>query len=350
LAWLRDAERPRAEEQPGALVPAPAAVPRRPLVLLPEHRRPRGGARVRPGPAAPRATTGAARPPAAAAAVRNRVPAATARPAMARGVVLGRQVPTVRAGHPGLRRRTGRREAPPAPAAARGANDHRVLPHPTVRGGVRGRPPPMESAGPPGRRRPKGPGRPLPMDRAGPPARLRPTAFAAPPGHLPGRERARPRAGRSARAAREPGARSDDQALVPDAGPGTKTGVQTRRPRVRHADGAPTAPPNAPGPADPAPPGPTQTVPAPPRPARTGPAPRDPVRITRRGEVPGFPRPKAAARRTGLGTTSLGKAAPGKPGPGRASGARARRGRAGPACPSLIRSPLSNSTPTRVPS
>src|SRR5580704_13030722 len=191
LAWLRNAERPRAEGQPGALVPAAAVLPRRPLALLPEHRRPRGGARVRPGPAAPQATAGAARLPAAAATVRNRAPAATARPAMARGVVLGRQVPTVhagrptvRAGHPGRRRRTGRREGRPPPAAARGPSDRRVLPHPMARAGARGRPPPMESAGPPGRRRPA-PDRPPACGRRRSPRRPAARAGGSAPGHGP---------------------------------------------------------------------------------------------------------------------------------------------------------------------
>ncbi len=140
-------------------------------------------------------------------------------------------------------------------------------------------------------------------------------------------------------------AESGDQPPVPSAGLGTGTGTTLRR--VRRADGAPTGPLNAPVPADPAPPGLTRTDPAPPGltrtdPAppgltRTDPAPRDPVRITRRGAVPGFRRPRAAARRTG----------PGKSGPERVSHVRARRGRACPA--SRTRSPLSNSPPSRAP-
>ncbi|MGH3283944.1 MAG: hypothetical protein ACRDPD_04555 [Streptosporangiaceae bacterium] len=90
-----------------------AAASRRRLVLPPEHRRLRGEARGRPGPAAPRATAAAGLPPAAAglppaAAGKNHAPVATARSATVPDVVLGRQPATARAGRPGHPRRTAR--------------------------------------------------------------------------------------------------------------------------------------------------------------------------------------------------------------------------------------------------
>jgi hypothetical protein len=321
------------------VVPAPAAVPRRRPALPPEHRRPRGGARVPLGPAVLQAMAGVGLPSAApgknhAPVVRgkNRAPVVMARPETALGVVLGHHPATARAG----------------------------------------------------RRRPTEPGGPLPTEHAGLPARLRPMAFAGPLGHPRGKEHARQRDDRSATGPAEPArvpaasvamrpavrrrarqgralASSDGQGRgraparaavsgglppVPDAGPGTGTGTRLRR--VRRADGAPTGPLNAPEPANPAPRGPTRTDPAPPGPLqtgpgprgreRTGPAPRGQVRITRRGAAPGFRRPTAAARRTG----------PGKTGPGRAPHARARRGRAGRA--SRTPSSLPSSIPRRAPS
>jgi hypothetical protein len=422
LAWLRDAERPRAEGQAAAVVPAAAAVSRRRLVLPPEHRRPRGGARDRPGPAAPRATARAGRPPVAAG--KNRAPVVTARPATAPDVVLGRQLATARVGRPGHRRRTAR-EGRARPAAPRGPNERRVLPPPMARAGPRGRPPPMEPVEPLGPRRSKEPGGPPPTARVGRPAHLRPMAFAGPLGHPRGTERARQRAGRSAtepaghqvgppvtRPAGHQGARSTlgpaeparvppasaamrlaarrraqpgnarapsagqdrgrdlakagsgDQPLVLEVGPGIETGTGTRLRCVRRANGAPngapTGPLNAPGPADPGPRGRERSDPRPGHRERTDPAargrertdpaargrertdpgPRGRVRITRRGGVPGFRRPRAVARGTALGKTV----------PGRARRTRVRHGRAGPASPSRTRSPLRNSTPRRAPS
>ena len=121
---------------------------------------------------------------------------------------------------------------------------------------------------------------------------------------------------------------SGDQPPVPEAGPGTETGTGTRLRGVRRANGTPTGPLNARGPTDPGPRGPI----------RTDPALGGRVRITRRGGVRGFRRPRAAPPRTD----------PGKTVPGRARRARARRGRAGPA--SRTRSPLRNSTLWRAPS
>ena len=337
MAWLRDAKRPRAEERAAAIVPAAAAVSRRRLVLLPEHRRLRGRARGRPGPAAPRATAGAGRP--SAVPGRNREPVAAAwpavaRPVTARGVTPGHRQPMVRAG-PLVR---------PPPMGPVAPLDRQP---PTVRAGLRGHPRPkaragplgplrpMEPVGPLDRRPPKDPGGPLPTERAGVLVRPRPKVRAARRDHPRGRDLARQRAGRSAPepaapepAALEPAApepRAPVRVPAPSTGPrpaarmrvqperalalsegrgpdpaqagregidgrppvphaglgtGTRTGTLSVRgleTELQRAGVPPTGPPRDPAPLDPAPSGLAPTGRAPNDPAPTGRAPNDPA-------------------------------------------------------------------------
>jgi hypothetical protein len=252
-------------------------------------------------------------------------------------------------GHPRGTERTRQRAGRPATEPA----GHQVGPPVTGPAGHPVGPPVVGPAGQPGARSAPGPVEPTRVPPASAAMRLA-ARRRAQPGN------ARVRSEDLARGRDLAKAGSGDQPPVPEAGPGIETGTGTMLRRVRRASGATTGPPIAPGPADPEPRGPTRTDPGPrgrqrtdpglrgrertdPAPrglTRTDPTPRGRVRITRRGGVPGFRGPKAAARRTG----------PGKTVPGRAPRARARRGRADPASPSRTRSPLRNSTLGRAPS
>ena len=338
LAWLRDAERPRAEGQAAVVVRAAAAraAPLRRRRALPQGpRKPREGARGRPGPVGRRATAGDGRRPDAPAS--NRAPvaavaavqAAMAQRATARSALRVRP-PTHHAGLPG-------RPRPKEPTGPR-----RVLPRA------------MEHARPRGRLRPTGLAGAR-AGRSGPKRRAEPTGIpprtgrggatgpqpwvrglavpvlALPPDGAPGPSAATDHGARASvqpREPREPGevpatsesrgcgppkAVSGEGRPAPDAGPGT--GLRSGRLAREAATGPPATGPLATGPpaTGPLATGPPATGPLATGPQATGPptargeagrVPPGPAPIRPRAALPGVARPTARAWRTRAGHAS----------------------------------------------